>query len=147
MSERWLTLLSASFDTGEEMKIHHVGYLAKSIEKTEKKFLELGYRVERPVKYDEIRDINIEFLVNGDYRVELIQPMGENSPMYPLLKRFKNTPYHFCYEVEDIEAAINELSDKHYTVIQEPEIAPCIDGKKVVFLNNISMGIIELVEF
>lgn len=129
------------------MKIHHVGYLAKSIAKSEKKFLELGYEVERPTQFDEIRNINIEFLVNGDYRVELIEPMGEDSPMYPLLKRFKNSPYHFCYEVEDIDAAVKELEEKHYTVIQEPNVAPCIDGKKVVFLNNISMGIIELVEF
>ncbi len=128
------------------MKIHHVGYLAKNIEKTGKKFLELGYEVESPVKYDEIRQVNIEFLVNGDYRVELIQPMSEESPMYPLLKRFKNSPYHFCYEVENLGEAVEELSGKGYTVIQEPEIAPCIDDKKVVFLNNISMGIIELVE-
>ncbi len=128
------------------MKIHHVGYLAKNIEKTRKKLLELGYTVEKPVKYDEIRQINIEFLVNGDYRVELIQPMSEESPMYPLLKRFKNAPYHFCYEVADLDASVEELSSKGYTVIQEPEIAPCIEEKRVVFLNNISMGIIELVE-
>ena len=128
------------------MKIHHIGYLAKSIAKTEKKFLELGYEVERPTKYDEIRDIDIEFLVNGDYRVELIEPKSKESPMYPLLKNYKNTPYHFCYEVDDIDKAIAELQDKHYTLIQEPNLAPCIDSKKVAFLNNISMGIIELVE-
>ncbi len=128
------------------MKIHHVGYLAKNIDKTRKKFLELGYEIERPVKYDEIRQINIEFLINGDYRVELIQPMSEESPMFPLLKKYKNSPYHFCYEVEDLDASVKELSDKGYTVIQEPEIAPCIDDRKVVFLNNISMGIIELVQ-
>lgn len=128
------------------MKIHHVGYLAKNIGKSRKKFLELGYEVERPEKYDEIRKINIEFLVNGDYRVELIQPMSEDSPMYPLLKRYKNSPYHFCYEVEDLAKAVENLSQNGYTVIQEPEVAPCIDDRRVVFLNNISMGIIELVE-
>ncbi|MBE5822937.1 MAG: VOC family protein [Butyrivibrio sp.] len=128
------------------MKIHHVGYLAKNLEKSVKRFIELGYEVERPCKYDPIRKINIEFLVNGDYRVELIQPMSEESPMYPLLKRFKNTPYHFCYEVADLDLATKELSEKGYTVIQEPEIAPCIDDRRVVFMNNISMGIIELVE-
>ena len=133
-------------DQEVKMKVHHIGYLVKNISKTEKKFLELGYEVESPTKFDEIRNIDIEFLVNGDYRVELIEPKGEESPMYPLLKRYKNTPYHLCYEVENIDEAIAELQDKHYTVIQEPNIAPCIEGKKVAFLNNISMGIIELVE-
>ena len=128
------------------MRVHHIGYLVKNISKTEKKFLELGYEIESPTKFDEIRNIDIEFLVNGDYRVELIEPKGEESPMYPLLKRYKNTPYHLCYEVENIDEAIADLQDKYYTVIQEPNIAPCIEGKKVAFLNNISMGIIELVE-
>ncbi len=128
------------------MKIHHVGYLAKNLEKSQKRFLDLGYEVEREVKYDPIRRINISFLKNGDYRVELIQPMDSESPMYPLLKRFKNTPYHFCYETKDLDKAVSELSSNGYTVIQEPDIAPCIDDKRVVFLNNISMGIIELVE-
>ncbi len=128
------------------MKIHHVGYLAKNLEKSQIRFIELGYEVEREVKYDPIRRINISFLKNGDYRVELIQPMDSDSPMYPLLKRFKNTPYHFCYETDDLDREVSELSAKGYTVIQEPDIAPCIDDKRVVFLNNISMGIIELVE-
>ncbi len=128
------------------MKIHHVGYLTKNIDKTRAKLLELGFSVEAPVSYDDIRKINIEFLRNGDYRVELVQPMDKESPMYPLLKRYKNTPYHFCYEVADLDKAVSELSDMHYTVIQEPEIAPCIENHRVAFLNNISMGIIELVE-
>ena len=133
-------------DQEVKMKVHHIGYLVKNISKTEKKFLELGYEVESPTKFDKIRNIDIEFLVNGDYRVELIEPKGGESPMYPLLKRYKNTPYHLCYEVKNIDEAIADLQDKHYTVIQEPNIAPCIEGKKVAFLNNISMGIIELVE-
>ena len=128
------------------MKVHHIGYLVKNIEKTRVKFLGLGYEIERPVKFDAIRDVNIEFLVNDSYRVELIQPLSENSPMYPLLKRYKNSPYHICYEVYDLEKTVEELSGSGYTVIQEPEVAPCIDDKKVVFLTNISMGIIELVE-
>ncbi len=128
------------------MKIHHVGYLVKNIEKARVRFLSLGYEVERPVKYDEIRDVDIEFLVNDGYRVELIQPLSDKSPMYPLLKRFKNAPYHMCYVTEDLEKSVEELTGNGFTVIQEPEVAPCIDGKKVVFLNNISVGIIELVE-
>ena len=128
------------------MQIHHVGYLTKKLVKAEKAFLDLGYKVERPVKYDDIRKINIEFLVNGDYRVELIEPADKESPMYPLLKNYKNTPYHFCYITDDIEAEINALGTKGYMVIHEPDKAPCIDDKKVAFLINSSMGIIELVE-
>ena len=128
------------------MKVHHVGFLSKNLAKSQARFEELGFEIETEKKYDEIRKVNIAFLKNGDYRVELIEPVSEDSPMYPLLKRFKNTPYHFCYETGNLEESIEELTKKGFTVIQEPEIAPCIEGRRVVFLNNISSGIIELVE-
>ena len=128
------------------MKIHHVGYLTKNIEKAESAFERLGFVVEEPAQKDEIRDIIITFMVNGDYRVELIQPRDKESPMYPLLKNYKNTPYHFCYEVPDIDEAIAELENSGYMVIQAPKEAPCINGQKVSFLLAADMGIIELLE-
>ena len=127
-------------------KIHHVGYLTKKLEKSREQFLNLGFSVEKPSKYDEIREINIEFLVRDGYRVELIEPTGKESRMYPLLKSYRNTPYHICYEVEDINKAIEELEEMNYQVIDPPQTAPCIDGAPVAFLMHRSMGIIELVE-
>ena len=128
------------------MKIHHVGYLTKELNKAQDEFLALGFVVEQEKAYDEHRKINISFIVNGNYRVELIEPVDDSSPMYPLLKRYKNTPYHICYEVDDLEASIAELSTKGYTVMQEPLEAPCIENKRVSFLINSNLGIIELVE-
>ena len=127
------------------MKIHHVGYLTKKLEKTEALFLSLGFTVEQETRYDEIRQINIEFLRNGDYVVELVQPASQESPMYPLLKNYKNTPYHFCYISGQIDEDIRLLEEQGYRVIQEKREAPCIDGRPVVFLLHPSMGILELV--
>lgn len=128
------------------MNIHHVGYLTKDLNKAQDEFLALGFVVEQGKAYDEHRKINISFIINGNYRVELIEPVDDSSPMYPLLKRYKNTPYHICYEVADLEASIAELSTKGYTVMQEPLEAPCIENKRVSFLINSNLGIIELVE-
>lgn len=93
------------------MKVHHVGFLTKNLERSRADFLLLGYSVEKPSAYDHIRKVNIEFLTNGGYRVELIEPCGKDSPLYPLLKRYKNTPYHLCYESADFENDINALSN------------------------------------
>ncbi len=128
------------------MVIHHVGYLTKDLEKAEKEFLALGYTIEQAVKLDELRKINISFLINGNYRVELIEPVDDTSPMYPLLKKYKNTPYHFCYEVDNLDSSVTDLSNKGYTVMQAPLEAPCIEGRRVAFLMNSNLGIIELVE-
>ncbi|MCR4901785.1 MAG: VOC family protein [Butyrivibrio sp.] len=128
------------------MNIHHVGYLTKDLNKAQDEFLALGFVVEQEKAYDELRKINISFIINGDYRVELIEPVDEASPMYPLLKRYKNTPYHICYEVENLEASIEQLSARGYTVMQAPLEAPCIENHRVAFLINSNLGIIELVE-
>ena len=128
------------------MKIHHVGYLTKRIDAAEKQFMLLGFSIEKSKQYDSIRKVNIEFLNNGNYRVELVEPADKESPMYPLLKHYKNTPYHFCYIVSNIDESIHDFEARGYHVIQPVEKAPCIDDYKVAFLLHPNMGIIEFVE-
>lgn len=129
------------------MKVHHIGYLTGKLERTEEGFLRLGYEIERPIRQDTIRQVNIEFLVNGPYRVELIEPTDKDSPLYPLLDRYKNVPYHFCYETENFDDDIKRLIEEDdYVELQPPEVAPCIDNARVCFLYKKSVGIIELIE-
>lgn len=130
----------------KDMYIHHVGYLCKDIEKTKMDFLSLGYVVEQEAIRDELRDLNILFLRNGAYRIELVKP-NRNSSIYPLLKTYKNAPYHICYGVANLEDAIASFTLKGgYIVIQEPMCAPAIRNRKVCFLVKKSLGMIELVE-
>ena len=128
------------------MEIHHVGYLVKNIEESEKEFFSFGYQVEKPKQYDELRKLYIEFLVNDGYRLELVEPVSEESVYYNLLHRYKNTAYHICYCVSDMKNVIDELEKKHYVMMQDPLEAPCLDGKKVCFMTHRNMGMIELLE-
>lgn len=129
------------------MQIHHIGYLVKDIQKSTKEFLELGYTLEQAVRYDDLRKASINFLINGTYRIELIEPDAKaESPLVPLLKRFKNAPYHICYEAEDFGQAIEGLTGIGYLVTDEPAPAPCIEGRSVAFLMSPAAGLIELLE-
>jgi len=128
------------------MKIHHIGYFVKNIAKGMKTFCDLGYEVEQDVVRDEYRGIDIAFLMKDGYRVELVSPYTEESVVYDLRKKMGNSPYHICYEVENIEQSIEELQAQRFVVTQEPHEAVAIDGKRVCFLIHGQMGIIELVE-
>lgn len=128
------------------MKIHHVAYLVKKLKNSEEEFVKLGFEVEKPVKYDHVRDVNISFMVNDGYRVELVEPASKESPLYPLLKNYKNSPYHMCYIVKDLEASKKELENDGYMLIKDTEVAPCLEDRNVVFLINPYIGMIELVE-
>lgn len=127
------------------IKVHHVGYLVKRLDQAVHEFKQLGFLEEQEPVYDSIRKINIAFIKNGDYRIELVCPV-KDSPTYGLIKRYKNSPYHICYECDDLQMQMQHLMKTGYLVIQEPCIAPAINNRRVAFLMNSEIGMIELVE-
>lgn len=128
------------------LTVHHIGYLVKKMEKAKKSFTDLGYQIEQDTVYDEIRKVDICFLIKDGYRVELISPVSEDSVVAGLMKRFKNSPYHICYETTDFDNTFKELTGNGYMAIDTPTIAPALDGREVVFLSNASIGMIELIK-
>lgn len=130
------------------MRIHHIGYLVKKIDAAIKAFEGLGYTLSKPSSYDEIRKANIAFLSKDGQCVELVSPASEDSVVFNLLKKYKNSPYHICYESGrgNFEEDLEYLTSHGYTAIDTPTEAPCIDKRRVVFLMNSQIGIIELLE-
>ncbi len=127
------------------MKIHHIGYAITNIEASIEMFRQLGY-TDGNITHDESRSVDIMFMKNGNYLVELIAPRNENSPVYGVLKRSGAGTYHICYEVDNMIEAINMLKQQRWTVILEPMCAPAIENNDVCFLYNKKIGLIELVE-
>ena len=128
------------------MIIHHIGYLLKDIRRSIPEFEKLGYTVEVPTTHDEYRQADICFIKNGDYMIELISPTSEESVVWGLMRTKKNSPYHICYITDDFYAELNELAASGYTVASSPCPAPAIGGRRVAFLVNRHLGMIELVE-
>lgn len=128
------------------MQIHHVGYLVKNIEKAKVKFEKLGFVVEGETVFDKYRGIDILFMINDGYRIELVSPKTSESVVADTYKKLGNSPYHICYYCDCIESAMDDLRKDGYLPLGEPSPAVAIDGKKVCFLFNRQIGILELVE-
>ena len=128
------------------MKVHHIGYLVKKMEKAKKAFEDLGYTVKQDVVFDDYRQIDICFLEKDGYVVELVSPVSKDSVIANLYKKYGNSPYHICYETDDIDKSIAELQEKNYMVFDEKHEAVAIDGKNVCFMIHPALGMIELVE-
>ena len=128
------------------MKIHHIGYLVKKIDRAIHGFIKLSYEKESEIVYDEYRGVDICFMVKDKYRIELVSPRDEKSVVYQLQKKMGNTPYHICYICKDIESAIDEMKAQGFVEIDEPHDAVAIGRKLVCFLMHPYLGMIELLE-
>lgn len=128
------------------LKIHHIGYLVKKMEAAILSFQNLGYEITQNTVYDSIRKVDICFLQKDGYRVELVTPTSEDSVVSGLLKKYKNSPYHICYETENFDEDYQELMANGFISIDQPTPAPALQNRKVVFLMSASMGMIELIK-
>lgn len=127
------------------MRIDHIGYAVKNIDKARKSMEALGYAFE-PTVEDKDRNIFIAFGELDGYRVELVAPMGEGSPVDMYLSKIGPTPYHICYRSSDIEADIAELQKNRFKVSVPLAPAIAFGNKRVVFMFSLSVGLIEIVE-
>ncbi len=127
------------------MRIDHIGYAVNNIDKAKKSMETIGYTFE-PTVEDKDRDIFIAFGELDGYRVELVAPMGEGSPVDMYLSKIGPTPYHICYRSSDIEADIAELQKNRFKVSVPLAPAIAFGNKRVVFMYSLSVGLIEIVE-
>ncbi len=69
-------------------------------------------------------------------KIELLRPLGENSPIANFLER--NTSggiHHICFEVEDILAARDQLVQEGARVLNGPDPKIGAHGNPVLFLH------------
>lgn len=69
-------------------------------------------------------------------KIELLHPLGENSPISDFLeKNPSGGMHHICYEVDDIRAARDQLKAQGARVLGDGEPKPGAHDKPVLFLH------------
>lgn len=129
-----------------ELVFHHIGIACRDIDKTREFYLGLGYTAS-PVVDDPLQHVRICFLdKEGAPRLELLEPLDDQSPVARTLATAGVTPYHFCYEVRNIDEAIAALRTKRFLLVSGPVPACALGDRCIAFLYNKNNGLIELVE-
>lgn len=129
------------------MRIDHIGYAVKNIEAAIVTMNELGYEFGSIVD-DVDRNVKIAFGQNGAYRVELVSALdvSKESPVDAYLSKVRSGPYHICYIADNLESEIEHLQEKGFRLTVVPKSAVAFAGRRVAFLYNLRVGLIELVE-
>ncbi len=95
----------------------------------------LGARVSQPQPEPE-HGVTVVFVELPNTKVELLEPLGENSPIKSFLeKNPSGGMHHVCYEVDDIIAARDRLVAAGARVLGDGKPKIGAHGKPVLFLH------------
>jgi len=127
-------------------KIDHIAIVVRSIEEALRTYegalgLELADVEEVPEQA-----VKVAFLPVGDSEIELVEPLTTDSGVAAFLEKRGEGMHHICLEVEDIEAALQDLAAKRIRLIdQQPRQGA---HGRVAFLHPKSAHgvLIELIE-
>jgi methylmalonyl-CoA/ethylmalonyl-CoA epimerase len=80
--------------------------------------------------------VRVVFVALPNTKIELLEPLGDNSPIASFLaKAPSGGMHHICYEVDDIEAARTQLVAVGARVLGDGKTKIGAHGKPVLFLH------------
>ncbi|MEX0343844.1 MAG: methylmalonyl-CoA epimerase [Rhizobiaceae bacterium] len=95
----------------------------------------LGANVTEPQALPE-HGVTVVFIDTGNTKIELLEPLGDDSPIAAFLtKNPSGGMHHVCYEVDDILAARDRLREKGARVLGDGNPKTGAHGKPVLFLH------------
>jgi len=95
----------------------------------------LGAKVSAPAALPD-HGVTTVFVDLDNTRIELLHPLGDDSPIGRFLKRHPDGGmHHVCYEVDDILAARDQLKAQGARVLGSGEPRTGAHGKPVLFLH------------
>ena len=95
----------------------------------------LGATVSDPMELPD-HGVTTVFVELPNTKIELLHPLGERSAIARFLEKNKSGGmHHICYEVDDILAARDQLTDAGATILGDGEPRAGAHGKPVLFLH------------
>jgi methylmalonyl-CoA/ethylmalonyl-CoA epimerase len=132
----------------EDFTFHHVGIavrdLASATESLKKLF---NYSLTSGPFDDPIQKVSVLFLGRGDCdtALELVAPLGPDSPIRRTLEKGGGT-YHVCYEVPNMNAAIEHLRTEGCYLLSGPVPAVAFQMREIAWLMTPAQLLVELVQ-
>jgi methylmalonyl-CoA/ethylmalonyl-CoA epimerase len=127
-------------------KIDHVGIAVRSIDEAKGLYEAMGLHVEaiEEVPHEGVR---VALIPCGESRIELLEPIGDDSPVAKFLARSGPGIHHLCFATDDVRSASDRLREDGYQVLR-PEPTPGAGGCWIQFIHPKSAGgvLIELSE-
>ena len=128
-------------------RLNHVAIAVPKLADAAKPYRDwLGARLSPPQALPE-HGVTVIFVELDNTKLELLEPLGEASPIAKFLERNpQGGTHHLCFEVDDIRAARDRLVGEGARILGDGEPRIGAHGKPVLFLSpkDFSGTLIEL---
>lgn len=116
-------------------RLNHIAIAVPDLEAAAARYRMLGAKVGAPQDEPD-HGVTVIFIDLPNTKVELLYPLGENSPITAFLDRNPGGGmHHICYEVDDIQAARDHLIAEGARILGDGEPKIGAHGKPVLFLH------------
>jgi len=117
-------------------RVNHIALAVPNLAEAAEKYRSvLGASVTAPDTLPE-HGVSVVFITLANTKVELLEPLGEDSPIAAFLaKNPAGGMHHICYEVDDIVAARDSLVAAGGRVLGDGQPKIGAHGKPVLFLH------------
>lgn len=114
-------------------RINHVGIIVEDFDEAVQSFTgNLNLELDHVERYGDLLDI--AFIPCGDTLVELIKPLTAEGSNADYLKEHGPGIQHLAFEVDNLEAALDELAARGVEPLGEAPV-PGAGGMRIAFLN------------
>lgn len=116
------------------MKLDHVGIAVKSLDISNNIFEKLFNH--GPFKTEEVetQKVKVSFFKTGESKIELLEPMAEESPIAKFIEKKGEGVHHLAFLVDDIYAEIKRMKEEGFQPLsEEPRVGA--NNKLVCFFH------------
>jgi methylmalonyl-CoA/ethylmalonyl-CoA epimerase len=132
-------------------RLHHVGFVVRSIEETAPSFAAgVACTWDGVIIEDPVQKVRVSFCRPADAaqpEIELVEPgRFEDSPVLRYLEQQGGGLHHVCYEVADIEAELERVRKARAVVVRRPVPAVAFGGRRIAWVMTREQLLIEYLE-
>jgi methylmalonyl-CoA epimerase len=103
-------------------KIEHIGIAVKSLDEALPFYVE-GLKLElKGIEEVETQKVRVAFLTIGEAKLELLEPLSEDSPIAKFIEKKGEGIHHVALAVDNIEARLDELKNNGIRLIHETPV-------------------------
>src|SRR5260370_33120458 len=103
-------------------------------------------RITDPVS-DPLQRVTVCFAeMRGGTTIELVEPLGENSPVDAIIGSSRGGIYHLCFEADDLDAELARFRGTRCVPLGKPVPAVAFRGRRIAVPPTPRPGLLPIVE-